>query len=329
MERSIPEILAILAIAALGLLLVGFLGFAFMFGAADNTQVTFEAQQLSAAGVVDDITYDPTEQQQSFVEHTIRNGTGQHDRLHYDPFFDEAPAHQIHEQGGAEFVYVEQEGTFYRVAVTNVSEVETQRQTLELVRVNDTSGDVIQYDELPSVDQQEVRSAHVLKYKRDCGDTSRAKGTTDCWSTYSTSDANQSILVPSPPADYVRYQNQTFELVVSERTVEGTAITYQATPVLNDSAAFRSQFVTGVNEDDLTDGERELLEQAIGEGYHIQVYRHDFKEVPRERFNSLLPKLGLPTLDSLSGAHHGSAVGYIDYRGAYYRVRIEYSDTYA
>lgn len=329
MERSIPEVLAILAIAALGLLLIGFLGFAFMFGAADNTQVAFEAQQLSADEVVDDSTYDPTEHQQSFVEHTLRNGTSRHVRLHYDPFFDEAPAHQIHERGGAEFVYVEQEGTFYRVAVANVSEAETQRQTLELVRVNETSGDVIQYDELPTVDQREVRSAHVLKHKRDCGDTSRTKGTADCWSTYSTSDANRSILVPSPPADYVRYENQTYELVASERTVEGTAITYQATPVSNDSAAFRSQFVTEVNEGELTEGERELLEQAIGEGYHIQVHRHDFKEVPRERFNSLLPKLGLPSLDSLSGAHHGSSVGYIDYRGAYYRVHIEYADTYA
>lgn len=43
MERSIPEIIATLAIVVLGLLLLGFLGFAFMFGAADNTQVSFNA----------------------------------------------------------------------------------------------------------------------------------------------------------------------------------------------------------------------------------------------------------------------------------------------
>lgn len=56
-----------------------------------------------------------------------------------------------------------------------------------------------------------------------------------------------------------------------------------------------------MNEGDLTDGERKLLKQAIGEGYHIKVYRHDFKSVPRERFTRLLPKLGLLTLDALSG----------------------------
>lgn len=329
MDRSIPEILAIIAVAAMGLLLVGFLGFAFMFGAADNTEVTFEAQALSADEVVDDITYDPTDQQESFVDHTIQNSTSRHVRLHYDPFFEEAPAHQIHEQGSADFVYVEQEGTFYRVVVSDVSMMATQRQTLELVRVNETSGAVIQYDELPTVDQREVRSAHVLKYRRECGDTSRSREPPHCWSTYSTSGANRSVLVPSPPANYVRYQNQTFELVVSERTVEATAITYQATSVSTDSAEFRSPFVTEVNENDLTDGERDLLEQAIGEGYHIRVYRHDFNEVPRERFNRLLPKLGLSTLDDLSGAHHGSSVGYIEYRGVHYRVHIEYTDTYA
>lgn len=329
MERSIPEIIATLAIVALGLLLLGFLGFAFIFGAADNTQVSFNATELSADGVVDDITYDPTAQQQSFIERTIRTGTGQQVRLYYVPFFEGAPAHQVHERSGDEFVYVEQEGTIYRVRVTAIKEIEAIRQTLELERVNETSGDVIQYEELPEVDKREVRSAHTIKYRRDCGNTSRVKTPPYCWAVYSKEDANRSILVPTSDAEYVRYQNQTFRLVPFVRSVDATAIEYRATPIANDSNEFRSRLVTSVSEGELTNEERELLQQAIHGGYHIKVHRNDFKQVPRERFNTLLPKLGLPSLDRLSQGHQGTSYGYILYRGTYYRIKIDYRDTYA
>lgn len=329
MERSIPEIIATLAIVALGLLLLGFLGFAFMFGAADNTQVTFNATELSADGVVDDITYDPTAQQQSFIERTIRTGTGQQVRLHYTPFFEGAPPHQVHGRYGDEFVYVEQEGTIYRVRVAVTEEIEANRQTLELERVNETSGNVIRYEELPEVDQREVRSAYTLKYRRDCGNESRVKAPPYCWAIYSEEDANRSILVPTPEAEYLRYQNETFRLIPFIRSVDATAIEYRATPIANDSSEFRSTLVTTVSERELTDEERELLQQAIHGGYHIKVHRNDFKEVPRERFNTLLPKLGLPTLDRLSQGHQGTSYGYILYRGTYYRIEIDYRDTYA
>lgn len=329
MDRSIPELLAILSLAVMGILLLGFLGFGLMFGAADNTQVTFEAEQLSADGVVDDIAYDPPTRYRSLVEHLVRNGSGRQIRLRYEPFFEEAPRHQIHEPNGAQYVYVDHEGTFYRVAVTSISDTATRRQTLELVQVNGTSDEVLGYDALPAVDRNEVRSAYTLKYKRGCGDSTRVKGPGDCWSTYSTTDANRSVLVPTPTADFLRYRNQTFRVVTRERTVDGTAITSEASAVANDAEAFRSEVGTAVDMADLTDGERKPLERAIGDGYHVQVYRHDFKQVPCERFNSLLPKLGLPTFDRLSQGHRGSRFGYIEYRGAHYRVHIEYVDTYA
>lgn len=329
MERSVPEIIATLAVVILGLLLLGFLGFAFMFGAADNTQVSLNATELSDDGVVDDITYDPTAPQQSFIDRTIRTGAGQQVRLHYDPFFEGAPAHQVQEENGDEFVYVEDEGIIYRVLVTNVTEIQANRQTLELQRVNETSGDVIQYEELPEADQREVRSAFTLKYRRDCGNASRVKVPPYCWAIYMVEDANRSILVPTPEAEYVRYRNETFRIIPFIRSVEATAIEYRATPVSKESNEFRSRLVTPVSEGELTDGERKLLQQAIDGGYHITIHRHDFKEVPRERFNGLLPKLGLPTLDRLSQGHHGTSYGYILYHGTYYRMKIVYTDTYA
>lgn len=328
MDRSIGELLVWIAIAAVGLAFIGFLGFAFMFGAADNTQVTFEAEQLSAADIIDDVTFDPPREHQSTVDRIVENGSVRSVTIDYEPFFGDAPAHQIHGDGSAEAVYVEQDGTFYRIAVSNTVDVETRRQTLELVPVNETDGDVITFEELPDVDRRVVREAYAY-LERECDTDADSERAPPCWRPYSSQAANASILVPSPSEDYVSYKNQTFELVVRERTVNARAYTYRATSVANDSASFREEFVTPVSEDELTQDERELLEQAIGDGYHVQVYRHDFKSVPRDRFNSLLPKLGLPTLDSLSGAHHGSAVGYINYRGDYYRVTIEYSDTYA
>lgn len=327
MERSIGEIVAFVAVAAVGLTLVGFLGFAFMFGAADNTEVTLEAQPLSAAGVVEDVTYTPPEAHQPIVDRTIANGSSRTVSLDSDPFFDAAPAHQVHGQDAAQSVYVERGGTFYRIDVANTATVETRRQTLELVAVNETGGDVIAFDELPVADRRVVSEAYAYR-QRGCDSASQSDRDPPCWRPYSSRAANASMLVPTPRTDYVRYENRTFDLVVRERTVDGTAITYRATPVANDSAAFRAQFVTPVDETDLTDGERQLLQVAIDEGYHIQVHRHDLQQVPRERFNSLLPKLGLPTLDVLSRGHHGSEVGYIEYRGVHYRVQVEYSDTY-
>lgn len=328
MDRSIPEILALLAIAVMGLMLLGFLGFAFTFGAADNTQVTFEADRLTAAEVVENVTYDPPRQVQPLVNKTTANGSSRTVTIDAEPYFEDAPPHQIYGEGTAEYVYIEQDGTFYRLGVTDTTEVETSHYTLELVSVNGTRGDVIAFDELPTADQRVVNEAYVY-WVRGCGSTSDEERAPPCWRPYSSQAANESILVPTPSSEYIRHENQTFEIVVRERMVNARALTYESMAVANDSDVFRSVFVTTVDEDQLTEDENKLLEQAIDGGYHIQVSRHDFKQVPRELFNSLLPKLGLPKLDALSGGHQGSAVGYIDYQGVYFRVKIVYSDTYA
>lgn len=116
--------------------IMGYLGFALLFGAGDYTQVTISAERLTANGVVDGLTVDLDDQERAVVAETIQNGSGRTVSFAYDPFFDDAPWYQIHGDGAREFVYVEFNGSYYRIDVSDTTEVNVSRYTLEVVRVN-------------------------------------------------------------------------------------------------------------------------------------------------------------------------------------------------
>lgn len=328
----LEDVLKAIGIIAIGLAIlgiIGYLGFALLFGAGDYTQVTISAERLTANGVVDDLTVDLDDQERAVVAETIQNGSGRTVSFAYDPFFDDAPWYQVHGDGAREFVYVEFNGSYYRIDVSETTEVNVSRYTLKVVRANQTSGPILEWSNLPHVDKRNVVAAVEYKYSRSCESRPRSKGAFHCWSKYATDEYDESVIVPTPNAEYVRYKNQTYRLIVRERDVEAVAHSYSATVVTSDQVAFRNRFVTEVNQSELTEDERSIFEQAVQGDYRVRRYRHDPRSIPEERIDGLLVKFGLPEIEKLRYGHHGQAHAYIQYNGSYYRVAVFYSDTYA
>lgn len=321
--------LALLAVAAalLGGLLV--LGFALSFGAADHAVVSIQAQPLSPDGVVADSTVELDPAGQAVVAEAVANGTAETTAVSAEPVFAGASWHQVHGQALGAFVFVEHEGRFFRLAVTNASSAEISRSTLGLHAVDRADGSVTDYGSLPFVDQFRVREALRYKAITDCDPADESAEATRCWAIYETGEVNASVLVPSPPTDYVRYDNRTFRVLVRERSVDALTLTYSATRVADDPAGFRGQLTSDVDPAAFTDRERTMFEQAIDGEFRVRRSRHDPRSLPVERLDGLLAELDLPPVAELRRGHHGRAVSYVRFGGTYYRVTVVYADTYA
>lgn len=321
--------LGLLAIAAavLGGLLV--LGFALSFGSADHAEVSIQAQPLSPAEVVDDGTVELDAAGRAVVAEAVANGTARSTAASFDPVFARASWYQVHGQAPGAFVFVEHDGRFYRFGVTNASAVRVSRPTLGLQPVDRADGQVTDYDSLPFVDQFRIREALRYSAVTDCDPADVSTDATRCWAIYEPGDVNTSALVPSPTTDYVRYEDRTFRVVVRERSVDALALTYAASRMADDPAAFRAHLASDVDPAALTDRERTVFEQAVESEFRVRRSRHDPRSLTVERLDGLLAELDLPPFAELRGGHHGRAVSFVRFGDTYYRVIVVYRDTYA
>lgn len=319
--------LVALAISILGGLLV--LAFALSFGAADHAQVSIQAQPLSPDGVVDDGTVELDPAGQAVLAEAVANGTARSTAASFDPVFAGAHWYQVHGQGLGASVFVEHEGRFYRLAVTNASAVELQRPTVGLQPVDRADGHVTDYDALPFVDQSRIREALRYNAITDCDPADESAEATRCWAIYEPGDVNASALVPSTTTDYVRYDNRTFRVVVRERSVDALALTYAAERVASDQEAFRAHLATDVDPGVLTDRERAMFDEAVEGEFRVRRSRRDPRSLPVAEIDGLLAALDLPPVAELRPGHHGRAVSYVRLGETYYRVIVVYRDTYA
>lgn len=328
MAPSLRKVLLYASLAVLGLGLLAYLWFWLSFGAADHAEVSLEAHRVDPDEIVGALTYDPPPEVADLLTDAIRNGSVRTAGLDDDPVFagttDDPPAGP----SAAESVIVAHDGAYYRVTVADKSAIELDRPTLTLDPANGTPGAARPIDELPAVDRRKVE--RVLVYReRGCEADPTAGQVPPCWVAYSTAAAERSVLLDDAGPDHVRVDSDVYAVTIRNRSVRGTAITYRAERLATGSRSLVARVVPTVDPERLPAGERRLFERAIDEGFHRTVYRHDLKRLPRDRLNSLLPKLGLPSLDAVAGRHRGSAVGYVEYNGTYYRVTFAYKDTYA
>lgn len=308
--------------------LVAVIVLAFSFGAADQEVVAIRAEPLTADEVVADATVELDAAGQAVVAEAIANGSAQTVAPDEDSVFDEAAWYRVHEDAGLEFIYVEYNGSFYQFTVTNTSQVEVMTPTLGVVPVNRTDERVIDYRSISGVDQQRFREALRLRQTTDCDPTATGPNAPRCWSVYEPDEVADSAFVPSPLADYVRYRNRTYRLVVRQRPVGTPALSYAATRLTSDPGRFRDRLVTDVEPATLDDREREMFEAAVDDEFRVGQSRRDLGSFPEERVDGLLTKLGLPSIDTLRPGHQGRAVSYVRLGDTYYRIVVEYYNTY-
>ncbi len=170
---------------------------------------------------------------------------------------------------------VEHEGSYYDVDVEEVGTETVQRYT---VAVEPPEEDVeyteIGFEELPEVDRDKLRPT--FRVDRQGDRRLRAE------IAYTVEEAGSSALVPQDEHDAVRRDDTVVSLGVDgPREVELDEYRYTAEVVAEDveelAAWVREQYLWTLT--GLPEGEREIVEEAIGEGYYEGGVEEEFRSL--------------------------------------------------
>lgn len=177
------------------------------------------------------------------------------------------------------FVY---DGRYYELSVTESGQRET---TVFSVQIDyDTTGTsvgrAIDYDALPGVDRDTLDA--LLPPPRDDRDDEGFD--LGVGAAYSAADRAESVLVPEPEYDAVRYGGERYAIDVGDgRTVTVTDYRYEAVEVARTAEAFgaavREEYVFTLS--GLSDAERDIVERAIDDGYYGDGVDEAFESLAR------------------------------------------------
>lgn len=163
---------------------------------------------------------------------------------------------------------VEYDGRYYELTTTETDRRETTQYGLDLALSPESGtpdGETVDFDDLPEVDRD------VLDGRLPgAGETSEARGDERVVRWYTEAMAEDSALVPEGRYDAVVYEGERYPVDVAERTRTESDYRYEAEEV----AASAVEYGASVREEHpftlsgLSEVEREVVEEAIDEGYY-------------------------------------------------------------
>ncbi|WP_411963712.1 hypothetical protein [Haloferax sp. YSMS24] len=227
------------------------------FGTGCPSSYTLYVTPLTDGQLADFATEEPYDQYEETANELISTAAND----------GEATYSTYHSPPLREGIYVEHEGTYYRVEREQTAEKERSAHlvSIEYERERTPSDDatVLSLDELPEADQEAFLSAYPEKLKRG-GDP---HGFSIGGYEYVYPDGANSQLLDAGTV-WIRYDGRPLEVTVrGTKTVEEVTYSYTLDEVAADQSAFvafvRDEFV--VTLDGLSEAEREVFEQAIEE----------------------------------------------------------------
>ncbi|EMA57600.1 hypothetical protein C470_15078 [Halorubrum distributum JCM 13561] len=195
--------------------------------------------------------------------------------------------------------FLERDGTFYEVRIAEERVLERERWHFAVDRVDETPPDGAAVAEPPfDLSDQDER---VLDAALDgvyaghdgfLGDPQFDELQTVEF--HHGLDADASALVPSPPFEYVEYEDEFFRAVAERRTVEVPEWTYAIDEIAASPGGFNEYARDAIVEGDLgsvglSDGARGVLDDAIAEDPR----RYGEGAPPSDEFNEALGALGI------------------------------------
>lgn len=291
---------AVVLVAAL-VVVGGYTYFALTFGSADHTQFTLTVEPISEDRIAENATADLTSRAAAVVDTVHRNGS----------------ARTVAEQLDIDGAYVERNGTYYRVTVTEGPAVTRERPVVTIEQVDAGGNEVVAASDLPAAD----RDAFLLTWRawtvqqEEGGDGPPARYVYEI-----VPDAADSVFVPDQEVRYVQRENRTFRVRVRNESVELDTTEYRLEPVAANESAFVDALVRNVT-GRLNDSEAEPLERAIENGTYVS-RAGTYAEAERP-IRPVADALGMSDpADLMYAADDEGYVRYVRYEGRYYRVTL-------
>ena len=163
---------------------------------------------------------------------------------------------------------VEFDGRYYQLSV---EETESRARTQYGLDVDLSAGsgapdgETVDYDDLPEVDRDVLYDLVPTD-----SETPDGRGDRRAVRWYSTAMVEDSALLPDSEYDAVRYEGERYPIDVAERTRTESDYRYEAEEIAADAAEYaaiaREEYAFTLS--GLSDAERDVVEEAIGEGYY-------------------------------------------------------------
>lgn len=159
---------------------------------------------------------------------------------------------------------VSYEGKYYNISYTVADETRATRYSIELTRVDGDVGGGVAFADLPQVDRDALDGL-LAGPLRDTESESAGVA-----AVYTDAEAADSRLVPDPEVEFVVHEGTRYRVAVTDsRDTTVTTYRFEATELAVDDAAFadylRERYLFTLT--DLSDEEREIVEQAAGSEY--------------------------------------------------------------
>jgi hypothetical protein len=211
------------------------------------------------------------------------------------------------------------EGRYYNVSYTVAEEVEATRYSIELTRVDGDVGGGVALADLPQVDREALDGLLAGPLRNTESESAGIAA------VYTDAEAADSRLVPEPDVEFVVHEGTRYRVeVTGSRAATVTTYRYEATELAAADAAFadylreRYLFTLG----DLSDAEREIVEQAAGSEYQES-------DESSEAFRSLARRLqshrGI-TEDQFSDGEYYGGRYLVEYDGTVYWTTVRLRD---
>lgn len=165
--------------------------------------------------------------------------------------------------------YLEVDGEFYRADVAETGTKRTSRTVLGAEEVDDAP-DAVPVEEYPDRDREPVVVACRLSMVRG-RESDRANPPPDRYVyVFRTVSEDDTALLPAPRHEVVEYEGRTFQLWTEERELDeaeyATALSRVASSAGEFERRVEAEYVVDLDEYELTEDQRAIVETAIEEG---------------------------------------------------------------
>lgn len=297
--QALAVIVVLVGATAVG----GYAYFLFTFGSADHTEFTLSAEEVPRDAIADRATAnleDPNDERAAVIDSAFENGS----------------ARTVAEEYDLNGTYVERNGSYHVVLVSDGPTVNRTRPVLSIERVNETNRDVVPRENLTGPDRRAVGHAHRAWLVRN---TDQGRGDPPVEYVYRTvPDGADSVFVPEQEVEYVRVENRTFRVSITRRNVSLSTTEYRLERVAAGEEAFVDALVVNAT-GRLNESAARPLELAIENGTYVS--RGDTYAEAERPIEPVARACGLGDPADLL-YDRGELSGYVRYEGSYYRVSL-------
>lgn len=172
--------------------------------------------------------------------------------------------------------FLEQDGRYYEVTLEDERTLDRERWVFAVERVDelptDATADSTPFAGLSEQDTRVLEAALDAVYAGNDGFLGEPEfDELQTVQFHQDLSVEKSGLVPSPPFAFIEYQNDTYRVIATQRTVSIAEWTYALEPVARSDATFQTYLretvpETTLTESELSDGAIDVLDTAVREG---------------------------------------------------------------